>query len=239
MRDVTAIIMVICLAFVVQDGWLYDTGRLWLSDCWQAANAASSNRKPTNADEAIGWARCEPTVKRALFEEGFVFTGNPEYAVTPELQRLNAACPSNYSDIPVGGIHLLAIPLILENGGSRLIDRFTPPDKMIVRAFNAKWPNCSHVRRHNGFPKIVKKGSSWEFEEPCRPCEDEEKAAKAAQAAREAAAAQWQQKSFSSDLLSGAIEALKAEASAGRQQTPPTAGRDPFEDFLRQESLRP
>lgn len=64
----------------------------------------------------------------------------------------------------------LAVRLIVDIGGPTLIDKFTPPDAMIERAFLSRWPNCSSVAKANGFPKIVLLGGKWEFQSPCKPC---------------------------------------------------------------------
>ena len=115
-------------------------------------------------------------MKRALFEAGYIFSGDPEYAVTPELKAVSRSCPSNFSNIPIGGVQLLALDMIEQDGGTTFVDRFMKPDSMIVRTFNKKWPNCSAARLANGFPKIVMNNGEWKFEAPCTPCEAEEKA---------------------------------------------------------------
>ena len=77
--------------------------------------------------------------------------------------------------------HGLAVDLVEKTGGPTLIERFTPPDAMIERAFKSKWPNCPSEAKANGFPKIVLRGEVWEFESTCKPCEAEKEAAEALQ----------------------------------------------------------
>ena len=154
-------------------GVFYQTGDQWFQSCWPAQHA---NRAPTSPEESIAWAQCSEVTQRALFNSGFIFAGNPEHAVTPELKAVVSACPSNYSDIPLGGAHILAVDFIEKDGGPRLFDKFTPPDQMIVRVFKSRWPNCQAVRLANNIPKLVKQGEGWGFESPCKPCEAEKKA---------------------------------------------------------------
>src|ERR1700730_16194194 len=120
--------------------WFYQTGQQWFDTCWAKTN--SDGRTPSTPEEAISSSQCEESSKRALFNAGYTFSGNPEYAVTPELKMIIAACTSNYSDVPIGGIDFVAVSLVQSAGGPQLADRFMPPDKMILRAFNSKWPNC-------------------------------------------------------------------------------------------------
>ena len=154
-------------------GVFYQTGSQWFQSCWTAQH---SNRAPTSPEESISWAQCGEVTQRALFDAGFIFAGNPTYAVTPELKAIVEACPSNYSDIPLSGSQVLAVDFIEKSGGPELLDKFTPPDQMIVRAFKSRWPNCQAVRLANNIPKLIKQGSDWVFEAPCKPCEAEKNA---------------------------------------------------------------
>lgn len=167
------LILGIILAWVVHAGVFFQTGHQWFEACWAAQNAHRSAQSP---EEAIAWAQCGPVAQRALYDAGYVFPGNPEYAVTPALKALANACPSSYTTIPLSGVQLLAVEFIQQDGGPTLIDRFTPPDAMILRAFDKRWPNCRSVRIANGFPPIVMRKGEWGFETPCKPCEAEQKA---------------------------------------------------------------
>ena len=68
---------------------------------------------------------------------------------------------------------MLAVDLAVHQGGPTVFDRFTPANRLIVRTFTAKWPNCPAARAANGFPRIVERNGKFEFEEPCKPCEAE------------------------------------------------------------------
>ncbi|KVT57850.1 hypothetical protein [Burkholderia ubonensis] len=172
--DGTALGMVLIagvVAWGLHAGWFYQTGQQWFDSCWASIN---SKNPPATAAEATAWMQCEPQTKKALFNAGYVFGGNPEYAVTPELKAVEAACPSNYSDIPMSGVQVMAIDLLTRDGGPRWLDKFMPPDQMIVRAFNKRWPNCSAARAANGFPTIVQKADgTFGWSGPCKPCEAE------------------------------------------------------------------
>jgi hypothetical protein len=164
-----AFITVIAIGWMVHAGVFFQTGNQWFQSCWTEQNG---NRKPVTPEESIAWSKCESVTKRAVFSSGFVPSVNPEYAITPETKALTGVCPSNYSDIAGdGSMKYLAVPLVVKIGGPTLIDKFTPPDAMIERAFQARWPNCQAVAKANGFPKIVLRDGKWEFESSCKPCE--------------------------------------------------------------------
>ena len=172
-----AFIAAIAIGWMVYAGVFFQTGSQWFQSCWIEQN---ETRKPVTPEESIAWSKCESVTKRAIFSSGFVPSGNPEYATTPETKALTDVCPSNYSDIAAdGSMKHLAVPLVEKIGGPTLIDKFTPPDAMIERAFKSKWPNCQAVVKANGFPKIILRGGEWEFESPCKPCEIDDKARKA------------------------------------------------------------
>ncbi|REE21198.1 hypothetical protein B0G71_4350 [Paraburkholderia sp. BL27I4N3] len=161
------------VAYAAHSGWFYQTGQQWFDSCWSSIN---SKAPASSATEATAWAQCEPQTKRALFDAGYIFSGNPQYAVTPELQAVTTACPSNFTDIPMAGIQIMAVDMIEKDGGPQWIDKFLPPDRMIVRTFDKRWPTCVTTRAANGFPKIVPKGDSWDWAGPCKPCEAEKAA---------------------------------------------------------------
>ncbi len=171
-----AAILAAAIAWMAHAGVFYQTGTQWFQSCWIAKH---EKRSPATPDESIAWAKCEPTTQRAVFNAGFVLSGNPEYAVTPELKALGNACPSLYRDIPIAGMNYLAVNMVEESGGPTVVDSFTPPDAMIKTAFMSKWPNCPSVAKANGFPRAVYRGDAWEFESPCKPCEAEKKAIEA------------------------------------------------------------
>lgn len=173
-----AIALAVAVAWMAHAGVFYQTGTQWFQSCWIAKH---EKRSPVNPDESIAWAKCEPTTRRVVFSAGFVPSGNPEYAVVPELKAIGNACPSNYSDIPIFGMNYLAVDIIEKSGGPTVLDSFIPPDAMIKTAFTSKWPHCQSVAKANGFPKAVQRGEAWEFESPCIPCEAEKKAIEASQ----------------------------------------------------------
>ncbi len=156
-------------------GVFYQTGAQYYDTCWRKAHA--NGHDPDSPEQAARWSKCEATANAALFGAGFVFSGNPEYATTPQLKALIAACPSNYTDIPITGAWFLAVQLIEDSGAPKLEDKFGPASVPIVRVFQRKWPSCASVAAQNGFPKIVRQqDGSWAFESPCLPCKPEEEA---------------------------------------------------------------
>jgi hypothetical protein len=155
-------------------GVFYQTGAQFYEACWQKAHA--NNREPDSPEQAARWATCGGTTDDALFNAGFIFSGNPVFAVTPQLKAVDAACPSNYSDLPMDGAWYLAVKMIQDSGGPVLLDRITPARSAIVRVFESKWPRCAATATANGFPKLVKRNGNWEFATTCVPCKPQEQA---------------------------------------------------------------
>lgn len=172
--SVVWLVLLVAVGWALQKGWFYQTGQQWFDSCWASVNA--NGRSAASPEEATAWAQCGPVVDKALFDAGYVFSGNPQYAVIPQLHALAAACPSNYTDIPLAGPYSLAVSLIQDAGGPRWLDRFLPPGRMIVKVFDARWPQCTVERVRNGFPKIVMISGKWDFESHCVPCDAELKA---------------------------------------------------------------
>lgn len=169
------VVVLVVGAWMTHAGVFYQTGQQWFESCWTKTN---QQRDPATPQEAVAWQQCEPLTMSAVYRAGFVFGGDPERELTPAAKAVTAACPSNWTDMPIGGIHVLAVKLIEEQGGPRFEDRFLPPGKLVTHAFMSKWPQCPAVRVANGFPKIVNHGGTWDFEVPCKPCEEEAAARK-------------------------------------------------------------
>jgi len=166
-------------------GWLcysgafYQTGAQFYSRCWQRMQV--SGREANSPEQAAQWATCDEMAKTAVYRHGFVFAGKRDYAVTPQLKAVRAACPSMDGDVPRTGIWALAVQMIQDSGGTTLTDKFLPARAAIVRVFIAKWPNCAKAAKANGFPKLVKRKGSWEFDTECMPCLAEKQAIKEGQ----------------------------------------------------------
>jgi hypothetical protein len=168
-----AVIVLAIAAWLDYKGVFFQTGNQWFQSCWTASN---SNRPAENADEEVAWQQCGPVAERAIYNAGFVFGGDVGSAVTPAVQALDKVCPSNWTDVPLGGVQILAVNLIAKQGGPKLLDAFIPPDRMIVAAFQRRWPRCQAVRKQYGFPRVILTNGQWNYATPCKPCQAEDKA---------------------------------------------------------------
>ena len=156
----------VCIAaWVAQTGMIYQTGQQWYETCWTSIHA---KREANTAQEAKAWRQCSPLAEESVFNAGYIFAGQPP--ITAPSKALADACPGSWSDLPLGGIHVLVVRLIEEQGGPTLIEGFQPAEQLIVRAFKTKWPKCPKARHDNGFPKLVRLGERWHFDGRCRPC---------------------------------------------------------------------
>ena len=167
------LILVGLLAWAAHSGWFYQTGQQWFDTCWSAQNLTDGPKTP---EEALARGQCKYNAEKALFAAGFVFSGNPEFSVTPELKATSDACPSNYKDVPIAGPQILVVNMIQERGGVDRLDSFLPASRLIVRTFESRWPSCPAVREANGFPKIVEKNGEFDWATKCKPCEAEQTA---------------------------------------------------------------
>jgi len=156
-------------------GVFFETGSNWYSACWHKAH---DHRAPNSPEEAAFWVSCRIEAENAFFGAGFIAAGNPNYAVTPQLKAIQAACPSAYTEIPLDGPSELIVGMVENAGGPALADRVLPARFMIANSLRSRWPNCSAAREANGFPRRVKKGDDWEWASPCLPCKGEETAMK-------------------------------------------------------------
>lgn len=161
------------LAWAAHSGIFYQTGKEWFDTCWTAQHSKDGPKTP---EEAAAWGKCNFTTNKSLFDAGFAYSGNPEYAVTPQLKAMVKACPSNYSDIPLDGIDRLAVRMVEQHGGATFVDGFLPASSLIVKTFETRWPDCPAVRSANGFPKLVEKDGDFGWETPCQPCQAEQAA---------------------------------------------------------------
>jgi len=161
------------IAALCYNGAFYQTGAQFYKSCWQKSHA--NGKEPSSPEQAASWASCESTADNALFGAGFVYAGNPLYAVTPQLKAVGLACPNGYNQIPVGGPWILAVEWIQNDGGPTFADRFSSAEETIVRVFKSRYQNCVSTAAANGFPHRVNRGpAGWEFETPCIPCKAEE-----------------------------------------------------------------
>ena len=102
-------------AWILQTGVLYQTGQQFYDACWAKAHA--NGKEPESPEQAAQWGSCQETADAALFDAGFIFAGNPENAVTPQLKAVVMACPSSWSEIPIDGVWSLAVSRIAQQGG--------------------------------------------------------------------------------------------------------------------------
>jgi hypothetical protein len=145
-------------AYVASSGWFYSTGRQWYEQCYARSVAeGDSFVAPVTKDpyQAVAWANCEDDARRAVFGTGFVFVGQISDVSTPAEHSLAEVCPSSWTDVPVGGVYLLALRTMQDSRRPNLLDRFLPASRTIAEAFSKRWPKCAGERLRLGFPRIV------------------------------------------------------------------------------------
>jgi hypothetical protein len=185
---VAAVLLGVVVA-ISSTGLFYTTGWRWYDSCWRRIHSAKS--EPESPEQAIAWSKCDAIADSALYGVGYIAAGNPQFAVSPQLKAIQAACPNAYKEIAVGGWWINAIELIAGNGGPQLIDRFRPAGGMIIEAFRNRWPKCAEVRAAMDFPKMVRKQATWDWETPCKPCEAEDNAIQMTNKEEAEARAKW------------------------------------------------
>jgi hypothetical protein len=171
---VSIVVVILVGGYSVYSGAFYITGALYYAACWEkVAKQQGKFEEPQAPDArtAVLWGQCEPITHRGIYEAGMIFSGRaPEGKEDDKLRRLSTACPSNYSDIPIGGAHILGVKLVAAIGGPRLQEHFTPGEWLAGRAFKARWPDCVDERRRQGYPRIIEESGSFRWETSCEPC---------------------------------------------------------------------
>jgi hypothetical protein len=61
---------------------------------------------PSTPYEAGQWKQCEPVARQAFYDASMIFAGNEEGA---DYDCLRAACPSLFSDVPMGGLFYMYV----------------------------------------------------------------------------------------------------------------------------------
>jgi hypothetical protein len=216
-------------AILSHQGVFYQTGSQFYRTCWERLHSKPDS-KPDTPEQAAAWATCQLVAESAFSKEGFLFSGNPELAVTPQLTAVYHACPSQWSDMFPEDLWRVAVQVIQDNGGPRLPDKFLPAASAVTRAFSTKWPSCVATARKNGFPRIVMRNGSWDFEEKCVPCEaGQEAIAKEQQAWEErekqtrAAMSAAEKKEADEDPVGQALKERAAEDEAPSACRAPTS----------------
>jgi hypothetical protein len=155
-------------ASLAYSGRLYVTGTQYYEACWEKVAKAVAD----SPYKEILWEQCEPMTKRGIFAMGMMIVPRiSESKVDDDARRLSTACPSELSDIPAGGAHVLAVKLITAMGGTTWRDNFGPGEWTAGRAFKAQWPRCAAERQKQGYPKIIERApGKFGFEAPCAPC---------------------------------------------------------------------
>lgn len=170
------VVLVICgaIAYAASTGAFYVTGKQWFDSCWTAQH---SQRQANSPEEAVSWGSCEKTASSAIFNAGFMFAEDRSEAITPPVRAIADVCPNGGTDLPLGGVAVLGVDLVQDEGGPRFRDRFTPARELIVRAFRRHWPNCPAGRVANHFPILIEKpGGEFGWNGRCAPCEAEKRA---------------------------------------------------------------
>ena len=162
------------MAVLAYSGTFSSTGKQWYEGCYEyqvAEEKAGLASEPQASDpyKAVFWKNCEPTSERGIFKAGFVLAGNPDR--DRGSVALGDACPSSWTDVPLGGTHILTLRLLQEQGGPTFTDWFLPADEMIERVYKKRWPYCALKRESLGFPRIVEKTpGNFDWETPCKRC---------------------------------------------------------------------
>ena len=162
--------------WTLSEGYFYQTGSNWFSECWERSRAASEQKnfedpRASNSSQAIAWAQCEAKSYEVTYDIGFVFAGKPKNQNDLAGYELEIACPSTWNDVPFFlGLNYKLVDLIKKNGGPSFFHHFLPAGYLIRETLLARWPHCSSMRETQGYPKIVKKGEAWDWAHPCDVC---------------------------------------------------------------------
>jgi hypothetical protein len=176
-KDAVGLLLFIAAAIfavLAYNGVLYTTGDVWYDACWKKKQAqVDFSKEPTAPDPEtdILWKNCERSAEKAFYDKGMVFSGLPKDSSDQRGLALKRACPSNWSDVALGGFYMNAVDVVAQNGGPSILDRILPADMMLGRMFEKTWPNCARERMAQGYPKVVEiSPNNFQWAEPCSVC---------------------------------------------------------------------
>lgn len=170
------VVVAIVAGTLAYNDFFYLTGSTWYEACWEkrAKLGSIADKDPVADDpytDAI-WTSCEQIAQRAVYKKGIIFAGNRKSNDDIDGARLLEACPSLWTDVPIGGLYLLALKVLQESGGAGFVDHFTPAEWTIGKAFERRWPHCSAERQRQGYPTIVELSpGTFGWSAPCTKCE--------------------------------------------------------------------
>lgn len=169
--------VVSAVGYLAHSGTFFITGAQWYEACWEQSRASAGFTIPVAPDPQtdIVWASCEPTAWRGVAAAGVMFAPRAFDELDTVAIALDAACPSVWSDLPVGGVYFLAVNVVRDQGGPSLLDGFLPAVALVARTFEAEWPECDAERQRQGFPRLeVRSDGSLGLAGPCPVCEARE-----------------------------------------------------------------
>jgi hypothetical protein len=154
---------IILWLFLIGGGyWLYsnydDSGKLsgktYYEACWKYRNGAKgfNEATPSTPYEAGQWKQCEPVARQAFFDSGMIFSGNEEGA---DYDRIRAACPSSWKDVPIAGFFYMYVIDTEAAGGVSSFYALLPANFGIANRANGRWPNCRAERERQGISKVI------------------------------------------------------------------------------------
>lgn len=169
------VIAAVVWAVLAYNDVIYTTGTTWYDACWRRMQASKglSQGDPIAPDPNtdILWRNCERTAEKALYDKGMIFAGLPKDNSDQRGYELQRACPSNWTDAPLGGFYIKAVELIREDGGPSYFDRVLPAEWLLRRTYQDRWPACESVRMAQGYPKIIEVSpNKFEWAQPCSVC---------------------------------------------------------------------
>ena len=152
-------------------GTPYPIGRQYYEACWRKLHSSEAHAGEPYED--LLWANCNSVIKRAMFEAGMLFAGEPENGDDVEAIELKRVCPDFWQ---AGALLKHTLDRIQTSGGPSTWDKLTPAEWMVGRAVKELWPKCEAERLKQGYPKIVEiKPGEFDCGEKCTPCEAHER----------------------------------------------------------------
>jgi hypothetical protein len=154
--------------YLVQTATFYPTGTAYYEACWDKRTRTDAGGEAHASDpyRDIIWSNCEAIARRAMFDAGMIFAGEPESDQDTSALKLKAACPRVLSTL-----YLTVLDELQASSGPTLADRVTPAEWMAGRVLQGRWPKCDLERRQQGYPKIIEvKAGEFDWGQPCTPC---------------------------------------------------------------------
>jgi hypothetical protein len=150
MKRVSVVLAIVLVCAMLANSSAMSAGD-WFDACMLLQVTDKSERKKLSPEQRIAIRNCERIAAQVWCQEGFDGTKVKPEGLKPwkrwqAAEAVSDACPKAL-DMPLGGIHYVAIKYWERRGGPSWLQRWFSARSIILQAYQSRWPKCQAVRR--------------------------------------------------------------------------------------------